>query len=301
MVAEAWRTMKLTREEERLRRESPAYQPDAGWEELERQSMGVVLSVRFDAATARRVRRLATSLGRSPGGLIRDWTIEQLRSSPVDAELAGGVRESQAPYGAAEDRYERLRQRYRPNRIDTLLVGESRPAGGTFFYLANSNLYYATHEAFQLALGPMPTGEAFLDLLSDRGVWLYDLADAPVDRMRGRPRRDAVRARASELVDLLRENRPRLVVAVKKDLAATVRQAMDDAHLDRDRLYVLPFPLYQWRSDFVRGLAALVSRQVDRLESLEDASDRDEVRAALGDPANRGRIGWEELKDRLEK
>lgn len=250
--------MKLTSEEERLRRESPAYRPDAGWEKLEPQAMSVVLSVRFDAATARRVRQVATALGRSPGGLIRDWTIERLGSAPVDVELAAGVREDKAPYDGAADRYEALRQRYRPNRIDTLLVGESRPAGGTFFYLANSNLYYATHEAFQFALGPMPTGEDFLDLLRDRGVWLYDLADAPVDRMRGRPRRDAVRARASELVDLLRENRPRLVIAVKKDLAATVRQGMQDADLEGERLHVLPFPLYQWRNEFIRGMASLV-------------------------------------------
>lgn len=272
--------MKLTGEEDRLRRESPAYRPDAGWEELDRQAMSVVLSVRFDAATARRVRQVADALGRSPGGLIRDWTMERLGSTPADAELAVGVREGKASYDAAADRYEALRQRHRPRRIDTLLVGESRPAGGTFFYLANSNLYYATHEAFQLALGPMPTAEAFLDLLRDRGVWLYDLADAPVDRMRGRPRRDAVRARASELVDLLRASHPRLVIAVKKDLAATVRQAMDDADLDRDRLHVLPFPLYQWRNDFVRGLAALVGRQVDRRESVDDASDLDDARGA---------------------
>ena len=293
--------MKLTSEEERLRRESPAYRPDVGWEELERQAMNVVLSVRLDAATARRVRQVAAALGQSPGGLIRKWTMDRLGPASVEAELAAGVREGTASYDAAGDRYEALRQRYRPNRIDTLLVGESRPAGGTFFYVANSNLYYATHEAFQLGLGPMPNGEAFLDLLRERGVWLYDLADAPVDRMRGRPRRDAVRARASELVALLRESRPRLVIAVKKDLAATVRQAIEDADLDRNRLHVLPFPLYQWRTDYVRSLAALIGPQADLLRSLEDASDLAEVRAALDDPANRERIGWDELKARLEK
>ena len=138
-------------------------------------------------------------------------------------------------------------------------MGESRPAGGTFFYLANSNLYYATHQAFQRALGPMPVGDAFLDLLRERGVWLYDIADAPVDRMRGRPRRDAVRARVSDLASLLRESRPRLVIAIKKDLRATVRHALQAADLDAERLRVLPFPLYQWRRDYVRGLAALLN------------------------------------------
>lgn len=43
------------------------------------------------------------------------------------------------------------------------------------------------------------------------------------------------------------------------DLAATVRLALEDADLDADRLHVLPFPLYQWRQAYVRGLASLVA------------------------------------------
>lgn len=221
--------------------------------------MNVVLSIRVDARTARRVHDLARETGRSPSRLIRDWTLERLGTLESERESAtAGVREARALYGPAVGRYEALRERYRPNRIDILLVGESRPTGGTFFYQTESKLYYATHEAFQIALGPMPAGDGFLDFLRDRGVWLYDLADAPVDRMRGRPRRAAVQARVSELVDLLRESRPRLVIAIKKDLAPTVRQALRDADLDDDRLRVLPFPLYQWRAEYVRGLAALV-------------------------------------------
>lgn len=266
MVAEARRAMKLSSEDERLRRESPAYQPDAGWEELQPQAMNVVLSVRFDARTARRLHDLAADTDRTPGQLVRDWTVERLQSVGAGTEATtAGVREASVSYDAGSDRYEALRERYRPERIDILLVGESRPAGGTFFYLANSNLYYATHEAFQLALGPMPAGDGFLDILRERGVWVYDLADAPVDRMRGRPRRAAVQARVADLVDLLRESRPRLVVAIKKDLASTVRQALQDADINGDRLRVLPFPLYQWRGDYVRGLAAVVKAEADPL------------------------------------
>lgn len=251
--------MKLPGGDERLRRESPAYQPEAGWEELEPQAMNVVISARFDGRSARRIHQLARDAGMSASALVRDWTLERLDSLPAGAgsELAS-VREASAPYQADPDEYERLRQQFRPKRIDILLVGESRPAGGTFFYRANSNLYYATHEAYQVALGPMPSGDAFLSFLGERGVWLYDLADAPVDRMRGRPRRDAVRARVSDLVALLRESRPRVVVAIKKDLAATVRQALIDADLDAARLHVLPFPLYQWRQAYVRGLASII-------------------------------------------
>lgn len=256
--------MKLSSEDERLRRESPAYDADADWEELEPQAMNVVISARFDPRSARRIHQVARSAGQSASGLVRDWTLQRLDSLVPEPEVApAGVREASGLYEAHLDQYEALRHRYRPDRIDMLLVGESRPAGGTFFYLANSNLYYATHEAFQRALGPMPAGDEFLALLRDRGVWLYDLAEAPVDRLRGRPRRDAVSARVSELVDVLRDSRPPVVVAIKKDLAATVRQALLDADLDADRLRVLPFPLYQWRQAYVSGLAVLIRRGVN--------------------------------------
>ena len=254
-MAASWWTMKGSRTDERLRLESPAYQPDAAWDELEPQGMQVVMSVRFDARSARKIATLAREAGRSPSSLIRDWTLDRLHARPADL---AGVREASTTYTADDQDYEVLRQRYRPEQIDMLLVGESRPASGTFFFLANSNLFYATHEAFQLAFGPMPAGEAFLAALQQRRIWLYDLADEPVDRMRGRPRRSAVQARIGELVTLLRESRPRLVVAIKKDLSAIVRAAVDEAGLSEDRLSVLPFPLYQWRAEYVRGLASLL-------------------------------------------
>jgi hypothetical protein len=224
--------------------------------------MNVVLSVRFDARTARRINEIAHTTGRTPGRLIRDWTLERIGSlsgvSPGAEPIAAGIREAPTAYEAEADPYEGLRQRYRPARIDILMVGESQPAGGTFFYLANSNLYYATQQAFQLAFGPMPEGEDFFDVLRNRGVWLYDVADAPVDRTRGRPRREAVQARISDLVDVLRQDQPRVVVVIKKDLAPTVRKAVEDAGIGADRLRVLPFPLYQWRAEYIRGLAALI-------------------------------------------
>ncbi|HEX5040698.1 MAG TPA: type II toxin-antitoxin system prevent-host-death family antitoxin [Candidatus Limnocylindria bacterium] len=49
-----------------------------------------------------------------------------------------------------------------------------------------------------------------------------------------------------------------------------------------------------------RRIAAVVPiEDLELLESLEDARDLEEVRAALAEPANRERIGWEELKAQL--
>ena len=257
-MEEARRTMRLSRDDERLKRDSPAYRPDDNWDELERQAMDVVVSVRFDASTMQGLYEVARRAHRTPGQLIRQWTVERLASASGEP-LAAGISEEAARYDAA-DQHEALRQRYRPDRIDILMVGESRPAGGSFFYRANSNLYDATRQAVQRATGPVPQGSAFLELLKDRGVWLYDLADTPVNRPRGRPRRDAVLARIAELVRLLEDAKPRLVVAIKKDLGPSVAEALREAGLDADRLRVLPFPLYQWRNEYVQGLAEIFKR-----------------------------------------
>ena len=49
-----------------------------------------------------------------------------------------------------------------------------------------------------------------------------------------------------------------------------------------------------------RRVAAVVPiEDLELLESLDDVRDLDDVRAALADPANRERIGWEELKGQL--
>jgi prevent-host-death family protein len=49
-----------------------------------------------------------------------------------------------------------------------------------------------------------------------------------------------------------------------------------------------------------RRVAAVVPiEDLELLEALEDARDLDEVRAALADPTNRERIGWEDLKSSL--
>ena len=38
---------------------------------------------------------------------------------------------------------------------------------------------------------------------------------------------------------------------------------------------------------------------LELIEAIEDARDLDDVRAALADPENRERIGWDELKAQL--
>lgn len=153
-----------------------------------------------------------------------------------------------------------LRTRYKPVLVDTLFVGESSPAQGTHFYRANSNLFRATLNAYASALGAdvVPSGEAFLQFFANQGAWLVDVADRPVNRLPASERRRQIEAGISRLADLIRTESPRAVVAVKRDIADAVRQAVEMAG-SAAPVIVLPFPVRQWAPVYVRELTAFLS------------------------------------------
>ena len=185
----------------------------------------------------------------------------QLDAGVLEAiDAADGPDDPPAGSPDTESGIDRLRERFRPDRVRILFVGESSPSGGTHFYRANSNLFRATREAFVVALGPsaVPAGEAFLALFADRGCWLVDLADRPVDRLKGRPRSDYVDDGIARLTAVLEEARPARVIAVKSTVAGAVRQAARLAGYDDRLIDVLPFPLYQWRTTYISQLAAVL-------------------------------------------
>lgn len=152
-----------------------------------------------------------------------------------------------------------LRSRYRPDGVRVLFVGESVRAGGTHFYLANSNLFRATREAFGrgLDLPNPPDGSAFLDWFKDLGCWLVDIAGRPANRLPAGERRAEVKGGVTRLAGTLRETHPERVIVLIRRIAPDVRRAAALAGLD-DRSDVLPFPIRQWRSSYVEQLAGIM-------------------------------------------
>jgi predicted transcriptional regulator len=254
--------------------------------------MEIVLSIRFDPQTAGRILNLARQASQTPSALIRGWTHERLAAEEKKQSSAShAVGETLAAYVSTATDFEALRERFRPRTITILLVGESRPAGGTFFYLANSRLYFATREAFAIARGAAPNGVAFLERLRDDGIWLYDVAASPVNQMSGRPRRQAVESRVAALVDLLRDSNPQLVVAIKRSLEHAVGVAMDAAGISLDRLRVLPFPLYQWRSAYVSGLADLLTTAEEEQPAASRRASAPGAKTTLSELARKSQRG----------
>jgi hypothetical protein len=173
---------------------------------------------------------------------------------------AAHVAEKGARYESdADSGIDRLRAKYRPKRATFLFVGESSPAQGTHFYRANSNLFRAMRAAYAAALGEsvVPSGEAFLRFFADRGGWLVDLADRPVNSLPRPERRAAIEEGVARLARTIQSERPDAVIAVKRDIGEAVHRAAELAG-SRAQVVILPFPVRQWAPVFVRDLAQFI-------------------------------------------
>lgn len=138
---------------------------------------------------------------------------------------------------------ERLRTRHRPVDVRLLFVGESAPAGGTFFYAENSTLYFETRAAFARAFPEHLPGRAFLDLFKELGCYLDDLCLDPINQLPDPVRRQRRIDAEASLAERLRRYDPRTVVAIGKTTAAPhVRTALDRADLTKISLRVVAFP-----------------------------------------------------------
>jgi hypothetical protein len=166
---------------------------------------------------------------------------------------------------------QRKRESYLPpaaTGVRVLCIGESPPAGGTFFYCGNSGLHDATQEAFKKSIPAVRRAGDFRDAFMRLGCYLEDLSLEPVNDLPNAERLRARKAGIEPLATRIRPFRPRVVVVVGYDVSKHVIRALVNAgHGDvaRERL---PFPTSRrrmtdgvpYRDVYVEELAALVKR-----------------------------------------
>jgi hypothetical protein len=160
--------------------------------------------------------------------------------------------------------YEQLREQYRPDRLEVLLIGESPPDPGTgrrrFFYaptLQIDNLYrgvaqglYGDRPGLDLADKP-----AVLRRLQGDGFWLIDAVDPPINQLPPGPRLAAITAAAPQLVARCQKLAPRRgVIICHRVVYQVAAPSLRDAGVRVLHDQPLPFPLGNWRADFVAGL-----------------------------------------------
>jgi hypothetical protein len=154
-----------------------------------------------------------------------------------------------------------LRKKYRPaiSDIRVLFVGESPPAGGTFFYAGNSKLFLATEDAFAGAM-PSLRGDSFLDAFMRLGCFLDDLCLEPVDKLSNSEKRIKRREGERALSRRMKGLTPTAIVVVVIGIEPNVRRAALGADLGDVPIYALPFPGRWHRTRYVAELTALVRR-----------------------------------------
>jgi hypothetical protein len=150
-----------------------------------------------------------------------------------------------------------------------LLIGESPPDPGAgarrFFYapeLTYDNLYRGVAEAvYGLESGfDVNAKTRVLDRLRTDGFWLVDAVPYPVNKLSPAKRRSALAAGVPALLHRCADLRPERGVIICHSLvyeaAAAPLSAAGIAILHEDPL---PFPLGNWRAQFVTGMRAALA------------------------------------------
>lgn len=155
---------------------------------------------------------------------------------------------------------EDVRVQFAPEKVRVLFIGESPPAGGTFFYFGNSNLYRYTQEAFSRIFAlSVESPTEFLDLFQRMGFYLVDLCLEPVNKMTPVDRRAARRAGVQPLSKKLIETQPETIISVLKAIAPHIRKAAQLADLTSVPIYELVFPAMSHQQRYVSELSAVLN------------------------------------------
>lgn len=149
-----------------------------------------------------------------------------------------------------------LRKTYRPKKVRVLFVGEAPPAGGTFFYAGNSQVYRELKKALESHLGKPAN---FLSAFKERGYFLDDLMMEPMNPAGGRKRGKALAPEVQLLAERMAEYQPELVVSLLKRIRPYVADAMSKAGLDPDKQHhVVSFPGNGQQGNFRGEMAELL-------------------------------------------
>ena len=155
-------------------------------------------------------------------------------------------------------RREALRNRFRPASLKLLFIGEAPPASGRFFYQADSGLYRAMREAFQL-VDPTISEADFLTQFQAFGCYLIDLCPDPVDQLAANLRRASCVANEGALADKIGRLYPRAVATVVRSIEASVERSLRLANWHGPIVH-LPYP-GRWshhKAEFIRTLKPLL-------------------------------------------
>jgi hypothetical protein len=147
-----------------------------------------------------------------------------------------------------------------PAKVRVLFVGESAPAGLTFFYSGNSTLFRQVRKVFdEVEATEGLSSNAFFERFRDLGFYLDDLCLEPINDLPDAERVAQRVAAEPALAARIATYEPEVVIAIGKTTAApSVQSALLQSGL-RARFEVLPFPgRPEHQKAFARDAAGLL-------------------------------------------
>ena len=170
-----------------------------------------------------------------------------------------------------KNRYARARNKYKPTEINVLLVAESPPSSGGYFYaekaIGKDHLFRETMKALELWPVDRPLRKGcdkrpMLEQFRSLGFFLIDTCEVPVDKMPPGQRRLSTAQGALTLPNRVKRLDPAGILIVKKTVFSPVSRALSIAGFDNRILNKnsLPFPSHGNQRKFRRMLRRLVSQ-----------------------------------------
>lgn len=138
--------------------------------------------------------------------------------------------------------HETVRQRFRPERIRILLLGESPPPGRGFFYTADSSLYRFTSPVLQEECGFPLEPRAFLSRFAGPGFYLDDYSPRRSDKPAQRASDPDIRSAVERIASNISANAPVFVVGVLLSLEELVDETVASSNHPETPWRCLHFP-----------------------------------------------------------
>jgi hypothetical protein len=155
---------------------------------------------------------------------------------------------------------ETLRRTYQPNQIDILLVGESPPKKGRFFYDTCAMTTFTSRPFEKVFDIEFADNKEFLSFFREKNCFLDDLAHEPVDHLETKAREEALEQAVPSLASRLEAYNPRVTCIVLRKIEGYVRSAIAQSGIDT-KTYVLPFPGNGHQKKYIAELTGVLMEQ----------------------------------------
>ena len=156
---------------------------------------------------------------------------------------------------------ETLRHSYLPTVCKVVLIGESAPDGGNFFYKGDTLCTY-TKEAFCIAFpdANIPNDNMmFLNFFRDHGFYLDDLSLITINNAGPQTRQQHNREGVPALANRLKDYKPEVVICIMLAISDYVKDALEKSKLPAATpYYAIPFGGNGQQGRYRQKLAAIL-------------------------------------------